>query len=120
MDDNQAMQLYPDILIVYSNNIQCYTMDDMFNEIRTIVLVCCKGVGYAGIASKAPRKGYLTIKKWRIEYPGAVSFCLPIERPYKLDVRLLPEMERRYQRNKVHWVPIDKETRYHGIIPLPR
>ena len=120
MCSDLALQEYPDILIVYSNNIVCYTADDMFAEIRTIVLVCCKGTGYAGIASKAPKKGYVTIKKWRIKSPGAVSFHVPVDRPYKLDTRLLPEMETRYQKNKIHWEDVCTETRYHGVIPLPR
>lgn len=120
MDNNIAMEHYPDILIVYSNNILAMEQVEMFEEVRTIVLVCCKDVGFAGIAKKAPQKGYVTIKKWKIEHPGAVSFHIPNDRPYKLDVRLLPEMLARYERNKVHWETVCKETRYHGIIPLPR
>lgn len=120
MQDNLAIQSYPDILIIYSNNILCLESKDMFEEVRTIVLVCCDGTGFAGIAKKAPTKGYLTIKKWRIVHPGAVSFHIPNDRPYKLDVRLLPVLQSRYQRNPAHWEDVCTETRYHGIIPLPR
>lgn len=120
MNDNTAMQQYPDILIVYSNNVLAMEQQEMFGEIRTIVLVCCKDVGFVGVAQKAPKKGYVTIKKWRIVSPGAVSFHIPNDRPYKLDVRLLPEMLARYEKNKAHWEAVCKETRYHGVIPLPR
>lgn len=118
--DTIAMQTYPEIQIVYSNNVVCYEQSDMLGQIRTFVLIPAQGVGYVAIAKKCTGKGYCTLKRWKLDQTASVSFYLDINLSYKLDVRLLPEMQARYQQRENDWDEVKRVARYPGIIPVPR
>jgi hypothetical protein len=118
--DTIAMQTYPEIQIVYSNNVVCYEQSDMLGQIRTFVLIPAQGNGFVAIAKKCPGQGYCTLKRWKLDPTASVSFHLDINVSYKLDARLLPEMVTRYNKRPKDWGEVSRETRYPGIIQVPR
>jgi hypothetical protein len=114
------MQTYPEVQIVYSNNVVCYEQKDMLGQIRTFVLIAAQGQGFVSIAKKSPGEGYCTLKRWKLDQTAAVSFYLDINTSYKLDVRLLQEMFVRYEKRPKDWDEVSRQVRYQGTMPVPR
>jgi hypothetical protein len=110
---------YEEILIVYSENLKCYEQHTLFGDIRTFVLVCTKDDGYVAVAAKMEDWGYLTLKRWVVEYPGGFSFSIPATEKFRLKCVPAEILLSHYASMFELWDTIDKHTRSHVVLPLP-
>jgi hypothetical protein len=108
MVENIALQQYPSIIISCSNNMAIIQDTPKMGKDRTFVLVCSWGIGFVEFAKKVVGEwGYETVK-WLVPYPCAVSFSVPGDKPYRIEVRQVGRFEEQYQGNKDDWVRVDR------------
>lgn len=106
MSTQLSIATYAQVQIQYSQNVICYEQVQRPMGIRTFVLVCCQGRGYVVITRKLQGEGYVTLKRWVLPSGAGLSFHLPVEMSYTLDVRFLQEMITRNKSNPAGWTTI--------------
>lgn len=120
MKKTPAIQHFPSVRLLYSNNVLCYEQQDAQLEIRTFVLVCCQGKGFVVVLRREPGQTYQAVKQWTLQDGAGLSFHMPYQMTYALDVRLLEEMVRSYRQNPNAWTDLDRSTRFDGLMPITR
>lgn len=119
MQGDIEYQMRPDIILVHSPNIAILEQKSFMSQERTLCLVCTGEHGFAAVGARAPKKGYITIERWLIHYPGAVSFCVPNSKLMSIQQVSLEALKTRYQSEQECWCTIRNATRYHAVTLIP-
>lgn len=118
--DNDNTPEYEKIVIVHSSNLRVYEQHSFFADTRTFVLICSKGTGYVAIGAKVRDWGYVTLRRWSIEYPGGFSFSIPATGTFHLKCVSADLLLKRYQNVQTPWEAISRHTRSHAVLPVTR
>jgi len=117
--DNSGAQKYKEITIVYSNNLRCYEQQNFLDDTRTFVLITTNTKGYVAVGAKVKDWRYITLRRWVIEYPGALSFAIPSVSLFRLKTVSVTALVERYQDVRAEWETVSREKRSHVVLAVP-